>query len=518
MPEEQEQTPYLPIPRSDDAVFRLLHPFPVAVAKAIGATVQIDQIITVQEYLALARAAENLENLTPLPGLMSALVLKAVLEGTPFNASMQDLRTQSQDRPEGERKAVFDAVQPLMQLQDEHSEGLLRKWTSALHLQDTTFHSAVDKIQTALDRISSGFRGLRLSKEGLAQKAQRFACTYDDPQLTEVVKRVLSGDNSVPDAALRDELSAAVDRVFRNTLSVLKPQKALDDQIEITGRFLKTGEALVEQLHLRLLSIKDRLYLQNQMFEEDVEDFVKKAADCVELRMRNLVEGSNWADETIWERFRNGEAYSETLAAFKPLKHRYERLFDLWHKELDLFAREANVVRAGVLMNIDPHVFQGLLPTPDSTVGFKNAIDSAANTTLGTILAGGVAATALTAMGHAAVVLSVLASGPVVALIGTIGGVALVWKMFSNPDARKRKLVQTNRQILETKMIEILKGEALNHTNLAEDIMNRFVQAAVNHYAPLVIEARMAALRAKLEAKVVHRVLSDTRKVLMPSS
>jgi hypothetical protein len=504
--ERQEQTPNLPIPRSDDEVFRLLHPFPVAVANAIGATVQMDQIITVQEYQALARVAKNLENLTPLPGLMSALVLKAVLDGTPFNTAMQDLRTRAQDRPEGERKAVFDAVLPLMQLQDEHSETLARKWTSALHLQDSTFHSAADKIKTALDRILSGFRSLRLSKESLAQKAQRFARTYDDPQLAVVVQRVLSGDNSISDAVLRDELSAAIERVFRNTASVLKSQEVLDEQIEVTERFLKTAEALVEQIHLRLLSIKDRLDLQNQMFEEDVEDFVKKAADRVELRMRDLVEGSNWADETIWERFRNGEAYSETLAAFKPLKHRYERLFDLWHKELDLFTSEANVIRAGILMNIDPHVFQGLLPTPDPTVSFRNAIDSAANITLGAILAGGVAAV----MAHVAV--------PFLPLIGAIGGVALVWKMFSKPDARKRKLVQTNRQILENKLIELLKGEALNHTNLAEDIMNRFVQAAVNHYAPLVIESRMAALRAKLEAKVVHRVLSDTRKVLMPSS
>ena len=299
---------------------------------------------------------------------------------------------------------------------------------------------------------------------------------------------------------------------------MLKSKKILDDQIEITERFLKTADALVEQIHLRLLSIKDRLYLQNQLFEEDLENFVEKTADRVELRMRNLVEGSNWADDTIWERFRNGEAYAETLAAFKPLKHRYERLFDLWHKELDLFSHEVNVIRSGILMNIDPHVFQGLLPTPDTTIQTSNAIDSAANATLGTILAGSLAATALTAMGQGAVVLGVLASGPVLPLIGTIGGAALVWKMFSDPDARKRKLVQTNRQILEKKMIEILKAEALNHTELAEKIMTQFVQAAVDNYAPLVIDARMAALRAKLEAKVVHRVLIETRNVLKPGS
>ena len=517
MTEQQDQTPGLTIPRNDDEVFSLLDPFPVAVAKAIGATVQMDQVITVQEYQALARAAENLENLTPLPSVMSALVLQAVLEDASLDSALRHLKTLAQDRPEAERAAVFQAVQPIIQLKGKRGQSLAREWASALRLQDSTFRLATDDIQTALNRILSGFRSLRSSKESLIQKAERFARTYHDPQLAAMANKVLSGGDSVSDAALRGELSAAVERVFRNTSSVLKTQEILDEQIELTRRFLRTSEALADQIRLRLQSVKDRLDLQNQMFEEDVEDLVKKVADSVEISMRDLMEGrTDWADKTIWEQLGNRGSFSEILAAFQPLKRRYEQIFDLWRKEVDLFAQEAGAIRAGVFMNIDPRAFHGLLPTSHITVSLRNTLDRAANTTITTLGIAGIGTVALTLTGHLAA-LSVVVSGPVALAVGIVVAPAIVWKVFSKPEARKRGLVQTKRQVVEKKLIELLEGEALNHKSAAQDIMNRFVRAAFDHYAPLVIDARMAALRATLEPQVVHRVLSDTRKVLLPS-
>src|SRR5262249_2732141 len=160
---------------------------------------------------------------------------------------------------------------------------IMEQWASALRLQSGV---RVDLL-TAIDRMTTGFRNL-ISKDTVLQKAHRFCHMYDDPGLSALVSKVGSKPDSVSDAQLSAELSAAVERVYCNTLTVMKSRESLDQQIELTQRLLKTTEALAKQVRLRLQSVEDRLTLQKQMFKEDLADFRRKAADAVEIGMRDL--------------------------------------------------------------------------------------------------------------------------------------------------------------------------------------------------------------------------------------
>ena len=63
-----------------------------------------------------------------------------------------------------------------------------------------------------------------------------------------------------------------------------------------------------------------RLDLQDEMFVEDVNNFIASAVDDVELAMRNLVDQTDdWTDPTVWKRFSQSDASSKIRSKYEPL-------------------------------------------------------------------------------------------------------------------------------------------------------------------------------------------------------
>ena len=57
----------------------------------------------------------------------------------------------------------------------------------------------------------------------------------------------------------------------------------------------------------------------------------------------------------------------------------------------------------------------------------------------------------------------------------------------------------------------------LNHERTSAALLEKFADTAREHYGPLLIEARIWALKAELEPIAIKRVLSDTRSLLSPA-
>jgi uncharacterized membrane-anchored protein YhcB (DUF1043 family) len=253
------------------------------------------------------------------------------------------------------------------------------------------------------------------------------------------------------------------------------------------------------------------------MFEEDLRSFVDSSVDALELRMQELRRGrADWTDATTWAAFRNGAAYTEVRARFEPLRQRYTRMFDLWERELEAFSREARVVRETILGSVDPRTFSGLVPAQHTSHVVRCTLDRIADTTLGL---GGLGALGVGVLvvfngAAAAAVLTACLSNPVGLSLLTVVGVAAAWKAISNPEARKQKLIQQKRQDIRDKLASLLSQEVLNHGKMSAELLERFAAAAREHYAPLLIEAKVWALKAQLEPIVINRVLSDTKAFL----
>ena len=93
-------------------------------------------------------------------------------------------------------------------------------------------------------------------------------------------------------------------------------------------------------------------------------------------------------------------------------------------------------------------------------------------------------------------------------------GAAALWKVAAKNEARKDKLVKDKRAQIKTALRKLLQDEGLNHDEMAADVLTKFVEAAVEQFTPMIIEARLWVMKARLEATITQRVLDDTRSCL----
>jgi hypothetical protein len=342
------------------------------------------------------------------------------------------------------------------------------------------------------------------------------AKVFDDDELAEVVSRWDESEGRGDRAELNLEIARAADRAFAKASARLKSVQDLEQQGDLAGRFLQTTQALVDQVSSRLRSIEARLLLQNEMFQEDLDAFVESSLDSLEIEMNALLKGrKNWTDPGIWDNFKQRAAYGDLMARFAPIRGRYVRLFDQWQHELEGFSKEAATIRASVLSSVDRRAFTGLVPSEHSAACIKCALDRVSDATLGVSLMGALGVGAAIGAGaiKAGVVVSALAN-PVGATIGAVIGAAALWKAVANIEGRKEKLVKTKREQIRQGLETLLQAEGLNHERLAAEIYTQFVEAAVEQYTPLIVEARLWAMKARLEPVVTERVLEGTRSFL----
>lgn len=517
MKDNKISTELLPIPHSDDDVFKILDPFILALTEAVAATAKFDGIVTVYEYKALSEVASNLDQFTLHPGLMSTLILRSITKDVSYETAMKNLKASAKNVSIEARKSAFEAINPIVNAQVERINDLFEDWAGALKVENVNAKKDyIDSIYDSLNRFINKLPTFNYGQNSDLNKVKKVAKIFSDERLSSAITKLDSDKEIISDSYLKKEIQDSIDRAMTYTSNELKSEDFLKQQIEISERFLKTAEALSEHVILRLQSIKNRLELQGEMFKEDLDEFVKHASDSVELGMRDIMEGrQNWADKTIWDQFRSRGAYLEIVDNFDPLKRRYERLFEQWYQEIESFTKEVGVMRSGVLKNVDPQVFASLVPTDHRMAEIKGAIDRAADTTIVLTVLGGLGTAGAMIFGvvQAGAIASLLLT-PVGAVAGTALGLASIWKIISDTDARKREFIQDKRQIIESKLKEILSEEVFNHDDIAQDIMNKFLEASSQQYAPLIIDARMAAFRAKLERKVVELILNNTKEVL----
>ncbi len=516
-------------PSSDEAVLELIPEVAWATAETAAATALADGVLTVAEYEALAECASELESIGAFPGLMSYLVLKAIDEGPTVSASLKRLRRLAHDLPEDTRQDILDAARPLHIAQGARAQAFQDQWARALGVSPSDLRSAptrphVGAAQALFDKsqdiLSTAFGALssvrRAPGTGLIDQARAMAAAFEDHELAAVVSRYecAESDHDRPD--LETAINIAAQRALSTAEKRLKSPVDLQQQRQLADRFLHTTQALIDQVRARVLAVDQRLRLQSEMFSEDLESFIEGSLDALEIDMQDLIKGrKDWTDPAIWETFKERAACAEMLMRFAPIKRRYTRLFDQWQRELDAFSTEAATIRASVLASVDRRTFEALVPTKHSAESLKCALDRVSDATLKLSLLSVLGAGAATAAGlvQAAAVVAALAN-PVGATIGAIVGAAALWKVGTNAQRRKDKLVKDKRAQIKAALRGLLASEGLRHDELAADVLTRFVEAAVEQYTPLIVEARLWAMKARLEADVTQRVLADTRKFL----
>lgn len=342
------------------------------------------------------------------------------------------------------------------------------------------------------------------------------AGVFSDDELERVVSSCEASGNGLDRDELEGAMLQAANRAFSQASARLKSIQDLQQQGDLAARFLQTTQALTDQVVSRLRSINARLQLQDEMFREDLDAFVEGSLDSLELEMNALMKGrKNFTDPGVWNNFKERAAYGDLMARFAPIRGRYVRLFDQWRTELEAFSQEASTIRSSILSSVDRRAFTGLVPSEHSAACIKCALDRVSDAALGVSLMGALGVGAAVGAGaiKVGVVVTALAN-PVGATIGVVVGAAALWKAASNIEGRREKLVKDKRAQIREGLETLLASEGLDHETLSAEVYTKFVEAAVEQYTPLVVEARLWAMKSRLEPGVNDRVLEGTRSFL----
>jgi hypothetical protein len=533
MPEDAEEPVPLEkqrlFPATDGEVLELIPEVAIAVARSAAATALTDRVLTTAEYEALAACASSLEGLSSFPGLMSYLVLKALGEEPTLGVALKQLKSTSKGFPEETRQAILDAARALHLAQGDKAQSIHDQWAKALGIAPGDLGSSAGErlpapswsligkgqnlLSSALGRLSATQQGPRAT---LLERAKIMASVFEDEELAEVVSMWESAEGDHDPSDLHRAVERAAQRAVTAASVRLKSPRDLQQQRGLAERFLHTTHALIDQVRARLLAVDQRLRLQSEMFHEDFEIFIEGSLDALEIDMGNLMKGrKDWTDPAIWDSFKERAACADLIARFAPIKRRYTRLFDQWQRELDAFSTEAGTIRTSILSSVDRRAFSALVPSEHSAASIKCALDRVSDTTLTLSVLSALGAGAATAAGlvQATAVVAALAN-PVGATIGAIVGAAALWKVAANVQRRKDTLVKDKRAQIKAEMRRLLESEGLRHDELASEVLAKFVEAAVEQYTPLIVEARLWAMKARLEEEVTARVLEDTRSFL----
>ncbi|HOC43803.1 MAG TPA: hypothetical protein PKJ99_12380 [Thermoanaerobaculales bacterium] len=516
-------------PVTDEEVLQLIPEVAWAVARSAAATAVSDRILTTAEYEALAECATSLEGLSAFPGLMSCLVLRALGEEPSVSTALKQLKKSARDLPEQARQGILDAAQSLHRAQGGNAQAVHDQWARALGVspkpvgslpaspQGGVTRSMIDRGQSLLGAARARLLAIQMDPDvGLLSRAKIMASAFDDKELLTVVSRweAIQGNSNRPDLQRAVELAA--ERALSAAAARLKDARSLDQQRQLADRFARATQALIDQVRARIVAIDQRLQLQSEMFAEDLENFIDGSLDALEIDMQNLMKGrKDWTDPSVWKVFKERAASAGLMVRFAPIKNRYTRLFDQWQRELDVFSAEARTIRATVLSSVDRRAFEALVPTTHSVASLKCALDRVSDATLGVSALGVLGAGAATAAGLVQITaLAAALANPVGATLGGIVGAAALWKVGSNVERRKGKLVANKRIQIKVALRQLLESEGLNHDAIATDVLRKFIEAAVEQYTPLIVEARLWAMKARLELEVTERVLADTRALM----
>lgn len=501
-----------------------------ASVRALAAIALRDQSLTYREYLAIARAAEDLAATSDNKLLVRVLFLKTMADPGSVDDALKNLAEQV-SKSDGEaqsqeaRRVMFVAAKPILECQGSDGREIAGKLGSALRIDSATIKGVVvtlpEKPKTPMFQAVTSLWAKKSSEwESQLAWARHIAELLNDGSLRTTLDRVVDypgGDRtSVLTRAVRDAVQRSVDEVRSHRPG----EPELARQRLAAERFLVVAKALVDQLRQRLQSIEERIAWQRSSFNADVDSFVEKSAAIVENQMRDIVQGEDWTNEAAWKKFAEGTGAATIQREFRMLREKYDSLGVIWTNEVERFTGEMRETAMAVFSSVDENVFASLIPQRHRQADAAKVLDNASGGVLATAAAvAAVGGTALiTGAGSVGAVLLAGASSPIVlgavAVAGAGLGLAALWKWASDPDERKINVVKEKSLALREGLLALLQQPRDQNDRVLEEIRLAFIDRAVRFYPPMLRDALLAIEIPRLEHAVLTRIETDTLRLL----
>jgi hypothetical protein len=497
--------------------------FVPAICQLLSAISIADGPVTLNEYRLIIDVAEKLAKQSDNPALIKIYALQGILDPISLESTLKVLKKYAQDYRYEHRLSIFETLLPLIRLQLQASDIESRIFTY-LCLHENRFnqlfhsshipqylsqfkHSLLPASQnlTALERIKSF--ALRYHQQDLLDCLESFE-HQSEAGLSRLSVRLEQASNAILQAI----------ETFQIQLDELNHQERLAQQLS------ELAKTLYEQVQQRLQSIEDRAELQKQFFHEDINDFITKSVNDLELNLRQLLEVEDWANPQVWNDFAESEAATSLLTHYKKLQNRYGQIFNQWEQEFQTFSKELVKTRTIILQRLEQQDLSRLIKPPSIKLRTLNRLDKVSDlvmntlkvTTTGTLSIGGIAlATGIPAslfiVGTTAIGSFVIANPLGWTIIGTVT-LAGIYRFFSRPGKRKNDEISDKRQVIEEGLKQLLGQPEINHNQHLDEIVTNFQQSAQENFTPLLQDTNLLVELNKMQSKVLRHIAETTRR------
>ncbi len=503
------------IPEAEEAEEKVSGFVPV-LARAIAALAMANGPITILEYTCCVKTvnkiAESIKDpalsTQDAPALLAAIVMRALASGrSDLDGALRQLKAAAKSMPGDVRAAALEITAPIVALQGDQARDLYRSVAAALRTQED--QRALAEFVPSRDR---GF--LDIVKRFVKHRDEKLenilavAFAYGHASLVREISDNLAEGGAKSVEKGRRMCQDLEERIRKDANELFKQREALSFRREFVTQVSDAVSSIVQQIKQRLGALERGVDLQQREFTEDVEDFIAAALYEIELGLRDRMQGRSWLNQSAWKTFAKNQHGRALQSRYDKLRWRQERRVELLEKELMLFHNELKTSRPQLLRDIDRKEFVELVLPQSSKMQIMGSIDHLASFTL---LAAGLAGAGSATMaytglavitGHIAVPLSAAILGPM--------AIASLYKLFTNPEERKQKVIHSKMEEIEEGLRKVMEGAKEKNAAIFGSIVNEFYNVAEWYLIPLAHSSKRALDILQLQERLIEESVRNT--------
>ncbi|MEN9867645.1 MAG: hypothetical protein RL748_3235 [Pseudomonadota bacterium] len=496
-----------------------------AYARTLAAIAIADKSVSLADFAALTDVARN----SQFSALMGMLIFHALEQGVELDKALLDLsRAQAQSSSQ-ECAAALQMALPLLQGQGHAARPMAKRLAQALKVE----LAAVDLARLPAEDDTGllgqlGARARRLIKsEDVTDRVSAFGRNIGDPDIIKSARACQSG--SLSRQVLAQQFDQVAGRIeadiveYRNRAVSLAPDSATNAAASAnsaTGALLgatldsmhNMAQQLQQQVQQRLAIVRGRIAYERQTFQEDIDDLVHDAGNAIETAIANRLQTDTWKDKDVWASIGQTQFGQEAERRIGRAVRRREEVLRLFKEELKLFQQDMQVVQASILAKQHHAELAKLMPPLRLGTRVVNAVDSAANLTLGagTIAVAGTGAAAYL-LGSAVVLPIVAPVAPF--LVGAMAAAGL-FKWFTDSDKRKIDEIQSKRRAIEDVVRKRLSEAAESFDSQLIQLESEYQQTAIAMLGPVLLELEAAGQVQGMHQRIGNRIIEQSEMAL----
>ena len=487
-----------------------------AYVRALVAIAYFKKTVSLSDFGELMEVARH----SQYPALTGVVILHALEQGVVLDVALADLAKAQAESAKEEGAATFSMAKPLLNLQGHHARPLAKRLAAALKFalspddlaslpQEEEEIGLINHIGVKARRWAHLARLVPLDKGAdLTDTLLDFGKSIGDPEMVSQARACQKGLLSVQ--VLGEHFTQVANRIERDIADfrhqVTQAPPPVLETLNATTRELRV------QVEQRLAIIEARMQYERQTFAEDIDDLVHDAGNAIENSITERLHTDQWKDKDVWASIANTQFGKEAERRIERAVRRREEVLRLFKEELKLFQSDMRVVQTSILAK--QHHTQLTQWMPPLRLGTRvvNAMDSAANITLGagTIAIAGTGAAAY--LLGAAVILPLVA--PVAPFLAGALAVAGLFKWLTDSDKRKIAEIHSKRRAIEEVVRNRLNEASSSFNRQMEEVLHDYRQTAIVLLNPIVQDTEAVQQLHQMHRRVALRIIEQSEATM----